>query len=113
MSCLPVPITCVVDVPFASMQVGMHPGTVLAALVHDDPVRLLPIILACPPQRGEGRSKRGRRLALFQRGFEFGKRHGGGRALVIAPFGVCRLREIRSRSNTDETFQYSKQRVSL
>src|SRR5262245_64311509 len=52
---LPVPITRIAEIALHAMQIGMDPGTILAALIHDDGVRLLPLVLARPPKRGQRR----------------------------------------------------------
>src|SRR5437879_1916276 len=57
------------------MEVRMHPGAVLAALVHDDLMGLPPIILGSPPQPRECGRKPRRRLWLRQALLEFGERH--------------------------------------
>ena len=48
------------------MQIGVDPGAVLVALVHDDLVRLVPFVLARPPQRYERGREVGRRFLLRQ-----------------------------------------------
>src|SRR5262245_47141562 len=58
------------------MQIGMHPGAVLAALVHDELVRLVPVVLACPPERRERNAQARRRKRLRLTVLEFGERHG-------------------------------------
>src|SRR5262245_20550565 len=71
---LPVPIARIGEVAFHAVQIGMHPGAILAGLVHDDLVRLVPLVLARPPQRRERRREAGR-LCLGERALELGQIH--------------------------------------
>src|SRR5262249_51006304 len=53
----------------------MDPGAILAALIHDDVVRLLPLVLARPPQRCQRRREAGGRLCLGEGTFELRQIH--------------------------------------
>src|SRR3977135_3201232 len=44
-----VPIGGVAGIAFETVQIGMHPGGIVAVLVHDELVRLVPVALAGPP----------------------------------------------------------------
>src|SRR5262249_56091605 len=56
---LPVPIARIAEIALHAVQIGMDPGAILAALIHDDVVRLLPLVLARPPQRCQRRREAG------------------------------------------------------
>src|SRR5262249_4072347 len=53
----------------------MDPGGILAALVHDDGVRLVPLVLARPPQCCQRRREAGGRLCLGEGTFELRQIH--------------------------------------
>src|SRR5262249_61343863 len=53
----------------------MDPGAILAALIHDDVVRLVPLVLASPPQRCQRRREAGGRLFLGEGMFELRQIH--------------------------------------
>src|SRR5262249_3169487 len=69
---LPVPVARIVEIALDAMQIGVHPGGIGAALLHDDAMRLVPVPLGCPPQRAQQR--RYRRRAVSHRLLELGKR---------------------------------------
>src|SRR5262249_2717874 len=91
---LTVPIARIVQIAFDAMQKGMHPGAILAALVHDDVVRLVPVVLACPPQRGERNAQARRRARLRLTLLEFGERHASAlaQATTTSPAKTARPR---------------------
>src|SRR6202035_4667979 len=72
---LPIPVAGVVAVTLHAMQVGVNPGAIRALLAHDDVVRLVPGIVAGPPQRGERRRQPARRFLARQAAYEFRARH--------------------------------------
>src|SRR5262249_18343747 len=55
----------------------MDPGAILAALIHDDVGRLVPLVLASPPQRCQRRREAGGRLCLGEGMFEIRQIHRG------------------------------------
>src|SRR5213080_2449961 len=57
------------------MEVGVHPGAVLAGRVHHDLMRLIPMVLAGPPQPGQRRRETARRVRLRERALELSKGH--------------------------------------
>src|SRR5215831_12346418 len=75
LSGLPVPIAGVLEIALNAMQIGVHPGAVLAAFVHDDLVCLIPVVLAGPPERRERNAQALGRARLRLTLLEFGKRH--------------------------------------
>src|SRR5579863_3978934 len=81
----PIPITGIVEVAFNAMKVSVDPGAVCAALVRDEFVRLVPVVLAQPPQRDERRRQSGRRSFLTQRMLEGGKSHRQSLHLLAPP----------------------------
>src|SRR5262245_49737528 len=72
---LPVPIARIAEIALHAVQIGMDPGAILAALIHDDVVRLLPLVLARPPQRCQRRREAGGRLCLGEGTFELRQIH--------------------------------------
>src|SRR5262245_63444125 len=58
------------------MQISVHPGAVLAAFVHDDLVRLVPVVLAGPPEACQRSTQLHGRPRLRQAALELGEGHG-------------------------------------
>src|ERR1700737_3414212 len=86
----PIPVACVVEIAFAAVEVGMHPGAVLPALIHDDAMRFVPLVLAYPPQRRERRRQPRRWFWLGKAISKLSQSHRGVPSTTcIPPRGRC------------------------
>ena len=72
---LRVPITRVGQITFDTMEIGVHPGGILAVRFHDQCVRLVPVVFAGPPQGLQGNAEARRWCGLRKACLEFVARH--------------------------------------
>ena len=74
-SCLPIPITGVVEIALNAVQVSVNPRAVRAFAIGGNLVRCVPIVLARPPKRDQGRRKPVWRLPSCETVLEVGRGH--------------------------------------
>ncbi len=70
-----IPIVGIVEIALDAVQVSVNPCAFSPFGVGDDLVRLVPIVLACPPKRQQRRHKPVRRLASRETKFKVRRGH--------------------------------------